>query len=186
LLDILEAEEKKGKLENYIYEIYGLSDDIKKVITEFFEFRIKLSDGNVPSQAIRKVCANEITEYKNSLSDEIDRWFGRINSHNIRVHTFNENGIGVVVATYQSMDKNILSEGANISGTENLDEWVDKLISSEYSPLGNTCYVERNKDTLQIRMVKPLEYIHWTMERVVADGEIIINSVLDQSHVKEA
>ncbi|HEX7965227.1 MAG TPA: N-6 DNA methylase [Gammaproteobacteria bacterium] len=165
----------RSQVDQIVFDALKLTPEYRLAVDEFLKLRSQFADGRIPDEATRQVTSAELHEYSKFLSSDLDRWLGREASYTIRIIEARNRGVCLVKAAYRDAGGGRRND---IAADADLEAWLDQHIRNGLSSLSNSSAVIRDQSSASIYLVKPLEFMHWTVERAFADSQKMVRAVM--------
>jgi hypothetical protein len=167
-------------LNERVYEVLGLRDDEKALVSDLVNIKMRLVKGKVPREAIRSPNPRELTGYATQLKEELNSFVADQPGLRHTVVVAKGNLAGIVAITLKedsSGDEPVGIVGLDGRSGGSLDSVRDRVNRQH----GQWIYFERNLRMYEGRttyLFKPLERLHWTATQAQLDAGVIIAETL--------
>lgn len=170
---ILEA--NKEELETIVLDFFDMPHLLREAIKEFKQLRRGFQDGKVPMEAIAVPDASSIDVYVRTLAARLESFTTNpAQSFVIKVHTDSQRGVGAIALAYASLQGSRASGGLVLTMAKNAIEGYEKCGGSVFT---DSLSLEYDRDSASLRLVKPLERYHWSIERAYSDSNRIFGTI---------
>lgn len=156
--------------EAFVAKALGLPDAYRAIAREFDQFRERFRDGGTPPGALDPAGEDQVIAYTEALLHEIDMGKAR--------HAVCSASLGDDLAA--ALVRYVGSKGCS-DGPSNAD-----IVGRAYaayrhqgaSGLTQSRYLWHSREDMASVLIKPLERLHWTLDRAFADADLISAAVL--------
>lgn len=163
------ATARRDEVEEHIYEAFGLPDEYRAAVEEYVQYRSNFKNGQVPDEARTKAGSDDLTKYCSILSVQLNRVVGVQNKIKMKVTIPSEGGVAIVRGSLMPLTRPYSSQQGGDPGAFAGD------VISEFTDSLSIQYV---RDTSEIRLTKPLQFSHWTVERAFRDAGLIFETIM--------
>jgi type I restriction-modification system DNA methylase subunit len=166
ILRILNCDE--ALLDDLLMEIFDFDFITKKALYEYFDFRRKFEDGQVPKSAYELPNESIIDRYKDILLKRLSSFIFEDAHFQVTIDQNQESKMGIVEISYiEDIESKPLRENSNIA------------IATMYNNLGvsiftDSSYIDFNTNDLKAYIIKPLENCYWTVEKAFDESRVLL------------
>lgn len=164
--------------EALVGEALGLPAAYQAIIREYDSFREQFNDGGTPDGALRPATSDEMDDYRQSLLLEIDAQKGR---HSARTAMLSHDLAGAVI---RYLPAGSAPDAAADDAV--LRQALDAYRAEGASSFTQSRYLWHSRQAMATVLIKPLERLHWTLDRAFADADLVTAAVLAGVSSREA
>ena len=175
-MDVLDAAEFADRLadrgEEVIYDAFSLSASFRQATEEFASFRLKFQNGRVPDEVHCAPERPQIDSYLEVFKREMATYIGNENVFIAEIDQIEQRSVGVITLSY------FRSEG---HPEETIPSPAAALLEFDRAGANvfqDSAWFSYDPSSLRFSIVKPLSRVHWTVERAVADAEMLLSETI--------
>ena len=173
-------ENAQRAIDEKIFDLFNIPDDIRLLVTEFVQVRVLLDKPSAFEQVIREPDEQELLDYARELKDELDGFVGNGTHHAISI-TFSPEIIECIIEVVDTDMPVTLDSSRVRAGDVTSSRILSDLSKSLREQVGQWIYVQRGLrlfDGPRIHLYKPPRLIDWTRTQAMNDVGDILGEVL--------
>jgi Eco57I restriction-modification methylase len=172
--------ELQARIDQNIYEILGIPQDIRTVIDDFFNFRLPLDTPSQKGVATRKPTAKELAKYAGELKYSLDDFLG--GEAFVRVNIIQSDDlIELIVEVVNEGDPFPLDDSCVKQGNTTRASLLKELSGNLRRQVSQWVYVQRGLrlfDGPRIHLYKTPRIIDWTGTQAIIDAGDITGALI--------
>jgi len=179
--------ELRQKIDEEIYRLLEIPDDIRLLVDEFINVRLPMDDASTSSNAIRKPNEQELLAYAHELRDELDSFTMGASFHRISITDSDDLVECIVEITNNNEPIPVKINAMPTSSSVNTGRFSE-LSEALQEQISQWIYVQRGLrlfDGPRIHIYKSPRLIDWTRTQAIYDAGDIIGQVITESTEKE-
>ncbi|MBV9022161.1 MAG: N-6 DNA methylase [Ktedonobacteraceae bacterium] len=170
----------KKKIDEKIFDLFGIPDDIRLLVTEFVQMRLSLDEPSKLNSIIREPNETELLDYALELRDELDDFVADHTHHGITI-TYSRDLIECIIEVTDS-DTPIAIDSDSVRPSDLTSSLVlSELSKSLREQISQWMYVQRGLrlfDGPRIHLYKLPRLIDWTRTQAMNDAGDIVEEVI--------
>lgn len=173
-------EHARGMIDEKIFELFAISEDIRLLVTDFVQVRLLLDRPTAFERVIREPDERELLDYARELRDELDGFVGYDTHHGISI-TYSPDLIECVINVVNTDTPITLDSTRVRPGDVTSSRILSELSESIKEQVSQWVYVQRGLrlfDGPRIHLYKPSRLIDWTRTQAMNDAGDILGEVL--------
>jgi len=175
-LDVSRASEFAGRFagrgETAIYDALSLSRSFRQATEEFASFRLEFQNGRVPDGVHLAPERPQIEAYVEVLEREMGAYVGNGRTFVAEIGRIEQRPVAVITLNYVRGEGN--AKETMSSPAAALQEF-DRAGANVFQ---DSAWFSYDPGSMRFSVVKPLSRVHWTVERAIADAEMLLSETV--------
>lgn len=175
--------ELQRKIDENIYDLLKIPQDIRQVVNDFFETRLPLDSPSKRERSVRKPTARELENYARELRDKLDD-FLMGESFNRVTLTYSDDLIECIVEVTDDVGPIPIDSGSVKKGNKTMARLLAELAENLRRQVSQWVYIQRGLrlfDGPRIHLYKPPRIIDWTRTQARIDAGDIIGDMIHRN-----
>jgi type I restriction-modification system DNA methylase subunit len=176
-------QELQRKIDENIYDLLEIPQDIRQVVNDFFETRLPLDSPSKRGRSVRKPTPRELKSYARELRDKLDD-FLMGESFNRVTLTYSDDLIECIIEVTDDVGSIPIDSGSVKKGNKTMARLMAELADNLRRQVSQWVYIQRGLrlfDGPSIHLYKSPRIIDWTRTQARIDAGDIIGE-LTQRH----
>ena len=175
--------ELQRKIDESIYDLLEIPQDIRQVVNDFFETRLPLDSPSKRGRSVRKPTPQELESYARELRDKLDD-FLMGESFNRVTLTYSNDLIECTVEVTDDVGPIPIDSGSVKKGNKTMARLLAELADNLRRQVSQWVYIQRGLrlfDGPRIHLYKPPRIIDWTRTQARIDAGDIIGELIQRN-----
>jgi hypothetical protein len=176
-------QELQRKIDESIYDLLEIPQDIRQVVNDFFETRLPLDSPSKRDRSVRKPTARELESYACELRDKLDD-FLMGESFNRVTLTYSDDLIECIVEVTDDVGPIPIDSGSVKKGNKTMARLLAELSDNLRRQVSQWVYIQRGLrlfDGPRIHLYKSPRIIDWTRTQARIDAGDIIGELIQRN-----
>lgn len=166
------ADRMADRGEEVIYDAFSLSANFRQATEEFASFRYEFQNGRVPDGVHRAPERPQIDGYLEVFKREMATYIGNQSTFIAEIDQIEQRSVAVITLTY------VRSEGHPQETIPSPATALREFDRAGANVFQDSAWFSYDPRSLRFSIVKPLSRVHWTVERAVADAEMLLSETI--------
>jgi hypothetical protein len=173
---LLEADPEQREV--FVAEALGLPPAYQAVIREYDSFRERFNDGQTPDEALLPAKPEEMDDYLQALLQEVDGHRGRHVARATQLGT----DLAAALIRYQPADAPLDPQ----ADVDRILRALEAYRAQGASTVTQSRYIWHSRHEMTTVLIKPVQRLHWTLDRAFADADLVLAAILAGAASREA
>jgi hypothetical protein len=175
-VDIRRAAEFADQLdqlgEQEIYREFSLSRSFRQATEEFANFRLEFQNGLIPEVVHHLPEQAQLNTYIEVLEREMATYIGGGRKFIAKMSHVEERSVAVIFINY------LRSQGHSQETMASPAAALQEFDRDGANVFQNSAWFSYDSGSLRFSVIKPLSRVHWTVDRAIADAEMLLSETL--------
>ena len=172
--------ELQREIDNKVYKLLGISEDIRFLASEFMEIRLPLDKPSIREEMPRRPTEEELLTYARQLQNELDSFTMGKAYHRVNI-THSKDLVQCTVEVTKENYPIVVNENSVKEGDLSTAKLLEKVSQSLRERVSQWVYVQRGLrlyDGPQVYIYKAPRIVDWTRTQAIDDAADIIGQVI--------